>query len=395
MIFTNLNTMALTYSDVCLVPALNKHSRKDADITLHTNPALNMPSYASPIFMSPMITVTSKKMIQYMANNNMFTAVHRFFPNADEQVKFVLSSVHHEDTYTKSTYNKALGVFSDWRNKFPNTVWFGVGSIKKHKNHIHTLITKYRISNFIVDLGHGHQYECADTVTYIQETCKQEKITPRIIAGNVATAEGAVFLAELGIHGIRVGIASGQACSTYIKTGFGLPMVTSIMEVREALNSLKNEPPLLIADGGIREAGDVAIAIAVGADAVMCGKLLSATSFADGKTYTKELRSCVVDCEVYYKEYYGMASREVMLSELSKSNEPNKEVRSVEGAAGLIRYLGDTEAVIAKLHENLKSSQTMAGTNNWKDFQNNVHVRRISTEAYREKMINLDTVLAV
>jgi IMP dehydrogenase len=340
----------LSFDDITLVPSYSGlDSRNDASIHLEACGEV----YQSPIIPSAMISTSSCKMLRYChQRRGMLVTVHRYFDDVHAQINHAQKS--------------GLG-FHD--------VFFAVGSTKKHKKWIDTLLT-LGIEKFHVDMAHGDSMHCTETIRYIRRNCPNAKI----MAGNVATGEGFARLEDAGANLIRCGVASGSICSTALNTGFGLPIVTTLMECSEICQQAK-----IIADGGVRTAGDIAKAIAVGAHFVMVGKLLASTSYADGATFDKNLEYCDNKDEIMYKEYCGMAS----LTARKCASHQSTNV-SIEGVEGLVRYTGETPDVLDRLESNLRASLSYCGARNWSSFRGLVEIRGMSLASQVEKQTHLD-----
>ena len=171
------------------------------------------------------------------------------------------------------------------------------------------------------------------------------------MAGNVATYAGADYLANCGADIIKVGIGGGSVCSTRIKTGFGIPMITSIQECSKVDRSL-------VADGGIRTAGDIVKALAFGADFIMIGGMLSGTRPTPGPVITNAAGKKV-------KAYRGMASREAQEDFMGGMS----EWKTAEGVATEVTYREDEEAIIGDIMGGLRSGMTYGGAATIKELQ--------------------------
>merc|ERR1712137_1015351 len=155
------------------------------------------------------------------------------------------------------------------------------------------LLVEAGVDVLLIDTSHGHSQGVIDRVKTVRETYPELQI----IAGNVATAEGALALADAGADGIKVGIGPGSICTTRIVTGCGVPQITAISDAVEAL---KDRDIPVIADGGIRFSGDIAKALVAGASCIMVGSMLAGTEEAPGEVELYQGR--------YYKSYRGMGS---------------------------------------------------------------------------------------
>jgi IMP dehydrogenase len=204
----------------------------------------------------------------------------------------------------------------------------------------------------LIDVAHGHHKNVKDMIKWI----KSNHINIDVIAGSVATYKGTEDLINWGADAIRVGVGNGSMCTTRIETGFGVPSVTAIEEACGA--AFKSGDVPIIADGGIRSAGDIAKAIAVGADSVMLGSLLAGTVEAPGSILEKGNH--------LYKRYRGSASLE------TKSTH-GLSARNVEGESTTIPFKGGVKFIIMKLQDGLRSALSYSGSDNIFDFQINAH----------------------
>ena len=204
---------------------------------------------------------------------------------------------------------------------------------------------------FVIDSAHGHSKNVLDTIKLVREHFPDVEI----IGGNVATPEGAQALVEAGADAIKVGMGPGSICTTRIIAGIGVPQITAIMTIREAL---VGKGVSLIADGGIRFSGDIAKAIAAGADSVMMGGLFAGTEEAPGEVELFQGRS--------FKTYRGMGSIGAMTDRKEASNrylqddvDPEKLVP--EGIEGRVPYKGLVISVIDQLIGGVRQSMGYVG----------------------------------
>lgn len=204
----------------------------------------------------------------------------------------------------------------------------------------------------VVDTSHGHSQEVIKRITQI----KQRFPELQLIGGNVATAAGALALVEAGVDAVKVGIGPGSICTTRIVTGVGVPQVTAVANVAEAL---KDTGVTIISDGGIRFSGDIAKAIAAGAHVVMIGSLLAGTEEAPGEVELYQGRS--------YKAYRGMGSLGAMTKTHGSSDRYFQSLDSgaaklvPEGIEGRVPYKGPMSAIIFQLKGGIRSSMGLTG----------------------------------
>ncbi len=205
----------------------------------------------------------------------------------------------------------------------------------------------------IVDTAHGHSQDVLDKVKWIKNNFPKTEV----IGGNIATADAAKALIGVGADGVKVGIGPGSICTTRIVAGVGVPQITAINDVADALRK-KGIP--FIADGGIRYSGDIAKAIAAGAYSVMLGSIFAGTEEAPGEVELYQGRS--------YKSYRGMGSIGAMqkgsTDRYFQDSENNSEKLIPEGIEGRVPYKGSVSNVIHQLMGGLKASMGYVGVGN-------------------------------
>lgn len=204
----------------------------------------------------------------------------------------------------------------------------------------------------LIDTSHGHSQGVIDRVTETRNAFPDVQI----IAGNVATAEGALALADAGVDAVKVGIGPGSICTTRIVTGCGVPQITAVADAVEALEG-RDIP--VIADGGIRFSGDIAKALVAGASCVMVGSMLAGTEEAPGEVELYQGR--------YYKSYRGMGSLGAMNQSHGSSDryfqDSNKEEKLVpEGIEGRVAYKGPISTIIHQQMGGLRSAMGLTGS---------------------------------
>lgn len=231
----------------------------------------------------------------------------------------------------------------------------------------------------VVDTAHGHSQKVLETVTWI----KKQYPDVQLMAGNVATADGALALVKAGADAVKVGMGPGSICTTRVVAGVGIPQITAIANVAAAV-AKKNIP--VIADGGIRFSGDVCKAIAAGAHAVMIGGLFAGTEEAPGEVVLFQGRS--------YKAYRGMGSVGAM-SEVHGSvdryfQEKQAEVGKLvpEGIEGRVPYKGPLKSVIYQLIGGLRSSMGYTGCMTVEEMQKEAKFVRITNAGMRESHVH-------
>lgn len=230
---------------------------------------------------------------------------------------------------------------------------------------------------FVVDSAHGHTKNVMDTIKKI----KQEYKNIDVIGGNVATPEGALALKEAGADAVKVGMGPGSICTTRIIAGIGVPQITAIMTIKEALNG---SDVAIIADGGIRYSGDISKAIAAGADTVMLGSLFAGTEEAPGEVELFQGRS--------FKTYRGMGSLGAM-SERQDTNryfqeDVDSEKLVPEGIEGRVPYKGWVENVINQLTGGVRQSMGYVGCKTIKLMQNESQFVEITNAGMAESHVH-------
>lgn len=327
------NKTALQFDDILLVPQYsNISSRSEIDIDMS---GLNL-----PIIAAPMDTVCEHKMASIMAENGGLGIIHRYMDKAEQLIEvqraggrcgIAIASI---DVFETQYINDALDL--------------GV---------------KY----FCIDTANGHNKSAIEAVRFLRNMVPDYV---HIIAGNVATAEGYKALANAGANSVRVGIGGGSVCTTRIVTGHGIPTLQSIIDCYEASTSMIN-PPLIIADGGIRNSGDIVKAFAAGADWVMLGSMLSATSATPGEI--------VVEGDHKYKRFRGMASQEAQ-------KDWRGYVSVAEGASTLVKYKGDTQEIIDQIIGGIKSGCSYTGVDKLSDLRDSAMYVEVSGNTHKENI---------
>ena len=230
---------------------------------------------------------------------------------------------------------------------------------------------------FVIDSAHGHSKNVIDTIQMI----KKEFPNIDLIAGNVATSEGAVELEKAGADAIKVGMGPGSICTTRIIAGIGVPQITAILEIKEAL---KGKDVGIIADGGIRFSGDIAKAIGAGADSVMLGGLFAGTEEAPGKVELFQGRS--------FKTYRGMGS----IGAITERQDANRYMQEdsdteklvPEGIEGRVPYKGLVINVINQLIGGLRQSMGYIGCKTIQDIHNKSEFIEITNAGMTESHVH-------
>jgi len=239
------------------------------------------------------------------------------------------------------------------------------------------LLVEAGVDVVVVDTAHGHSQGVLDRVRWVKKNFPQVEV----IGGNIATADAARALVDCGADGVKVGIGPGSICTTRIVAGVGVPQITAIHNVSEAL---KGTGVPMIADGGIRYSGDIAKAIAAGADTVMLGGLLAGTEEAPGEVELFQGRS--------YKSYRGMGSLGAMQAGSSdryfQENNANVDKYVPEGIEGRVPYKGSVLAVIHQLMGGVRSSMGYLGCATIAEMHERAGFVEITSAGMRESHVH-------
>jgi IMP dehydrogenase len=233
----------------------------------------------------------------------------------------------------------------------------------------------------VVDTAHGHSRRVLDAVTRI----KRMSNAVQVVAGNIATAEGAKALIDAGADSIKVGIGPGSICTTRVVAGVGVPQLTAIMDAVDVARQT-NTP--VIADGGIKYSGDLAKALAAGADCAMVGSLLAGTDETPGEVFLYQGRS--------YKTYRGMGSVGAM-ARGSADRYFQQEIKDTlklvpEGVEGQVPYKGPVANVVHQLVGGLRAAMGYVGAKDLAEFHNKAEFARISGAGLRESHVHDVTI---
>lgn len=315
----------LSFDDVLLVPqegSLTKREEADISTRLVGDVPLDI-----PIISAPMESVTGSDMATAMLNLGAYAILHRN------------SSIDQQYVTFKETWNNtgiSLGV-NEGLDRF-NALHDGGARV------------------FCVDVAHAHHQAIGKFIEQLRNSQRE----CYIIAGNVATAEGACFLANLGVDGVKVGIGPGAACTTRAVTGFGVPQLTAILRVANAFEDYGEERPTLIADGGIKNSGDIVKALAAGADSVMLGRLLAGANESPLPGH-----------------YWGMASKRV------------NNHRAPEGVEGVVPLTGPVEDTIKELAWGIRSGISYGGGSSIQDLRDNAEFILVSQSSQAESGVRI------
>lgn len=328
-------TQSLTFDDVLLKPGYTGFLRTDIQMATQLTKNIKL---KIPLVSAPMDTVTESELAIALAKCGGIGIIHRNL-TIEAQTKEVAKV-------------KKLNLL----------VGAAIGSSPGYEARVEALI-KVGVDVIVVDSAHGFSKFVIDTVKHIKKHFSVE-----VIAGNVATSEGAEALIEAGVDGLRVGMGPGAICTTRIISGMGVPQLTAIMDAAKVAH--QHGVPI-IADGGINYSGDITKALAAGASTVMMGRLFAATEEAPGETVRikksdvpARFKSIIGSEDDYiFKTYRGMGS----LGAMQKGKEVNSEdefhgksftskaLLVAEGVEGLVPCSGPVEQVMGLILEGVRS----------------------------------------
>ncbi len=236
------------------------------------------------------------------------------------------------------------------------------------------LLVEAGVDVIVIDTAHGHSAGVIEAVRWLKKNYPDSQV----IAGNVATGDGAIALVEAGVDGVKVGIGPGSICTTRIVTGIGVPQITAVANVAEALK--KSNIPV-ISDGGIRYSGDIAKVLATGANSVMIGSLFAGTEEAPGEVELFQGRS--------YKSYRGMGSMGAMTQRYSSSDRYFQESSEIEklvpeGIEGRVPYKGPMSAIIHQMLGGVRAAMGYTGCGDMNEFRTKPEFLRVTAAGMRE-----------
>ena len=307
---------SVSYDDVLLVPQYSDiRSRSDIDISIDLGKGLRL---GLPVISSPMDTVSEAEMAVAMSAHGGVAIVHRY--NTAEKQARMISIALEKNRDENMLIGAAIGITDDFLNR--------------------AAILKAIGTDFVcVDVAHGHHVLMEEALKTLRYKFGDDM---HIMAGNVATLEGINDLADWGADSVRCNIGGGSICSTRIQTGHGMPGLQTIFECAKTDRDVK-----IIADGGIKNSGDIVKALAAGADAVMCGSLFAGTNEAPGKVIEDKDGN-------RWKLYRGMASKEAQIGWRGKYS-------SHEGISTTIPYRGPVSKILEDIERGIRSGFSYSG----------------------------------
>jgi IMP dehydrogenase len=313
----------LTYDDVLLVPRYSDiRSRKEIDTTNSLDKNIDL---RLPVIASPMDTVSGFQMASIMSKMGALAVIHRYMDVA-----------------------KQVEIVSDLKSETGSIIAAAIGTGRENVLRA-TCLVQAGVDVLCVDVAHGHHVAVKEIIEDLRSLSSFDNV--HIMAGNVATPEAIEDLAKWGADSIRIGIGGGSICSTRIQTGHGVPTLQSVMDCANLADACGVK---IIADGGIRNSGDIVKSYAAGADFVMIGSLLAGTTEAPGRIITMGDRK--------YKEYRGMASAEAQMDWRGRT-------ASLEGVSSMIPYKGPVVPILEQIENGIRSGFSYSGARTFGEFQ--------------------------
>ena len=339
---------ALTFDDVLLVPGYSETHPNSIDLSTRLTKGIKL---NIPLISAAMDTVTESRLAIAIARMGGVGVIHKNL-SIEEQCLEIKKVKTQE---TPSTSKEVEHHSSNFDQRGRLLVGAALGVSPELMERAEALVS-HEVDFFCLDSSHGHSL---GVIQSIKDLKKRFPSVP-LLAGNVATYEGAKALIEAGADCIKIGIGPGSICTTRIVTGAGMPQLTAIAEASRACRE-KQIP--CIADGGIKCSGDISKAIAAGADSVMLGGLFAGTEESPGDTITFEGRT--------YKSYRGMGSLAAMKAgSKDRYFQENADLNKLvpEGIEGQVPFKGKLEDVVIQLVGGLRAGMGLSGSSNVQDF---------------------------
>ncbi|MCL4113044.1 UNVERIFIED_CONTAM: hypothetical protein GTU68_049966 [Idotea baltica] len=397
---------ALTFDDVLLIPAHSTVLPNEVDLktSLTKKITLNI-----PLLSAAMDTVTEAKLAIAIAQEGGLGIVHKNM-TIEAQAKVISAVKRFENGIIKdpvttsadtsiaevmalTAKHKISGLITvkdiQQSTDFPSAckdrhgslrVGAAVGTGHNTEQRVAALV-KAGVDVIIVDTAHGHSQGVLNRIKWVKDTYPDLQV----IGGNIATGAAALALVEAGADAVKVGIGPGSICTTRMIAGVGVPQITAIMNVADALKG-KGIP--LIADGGIRYSGDIAKALAAGANCVMLGSMFAGTDEAPGDTIIYQGRS--------YKSYRGMGSLAAMADGSSdryfQESENAADKLVPEGIEGQVPYKGKLGPIIHQLNGGIRSSMGYVGCKDIEEMRSKPEFVRITGAGMKESHVHDVTI---
>ena len=340
---------ALTFDDVLLLPKYSNVLPSNTDINISLTKKISL---KVPFLTSAMDTVTESKMAIAVSKEGGLGIIHRNL------------EIKKQSQEVKKVKDKKLFVGA------------AIGTNKEDFDRAKSLVNS-GVDLIVIDTAHGHSEKVLKTLTKLKKNIKKIPVC----VGNIATGDAAKKLYNAGADMIKVGIGPGSICTTRMVAGIGVPQISAIMDVKRAL-SKKNIK--IISDGGIKFSGDIAKALAAGADAIMMGSIFAGTDESPGKKFKFKGK--------FYKQYRGMGSIGAMsagsASRYFQKKHKDKSKFVPEGVEGRVEYKGKVSKIIYQLQGGLRSSMGYIGAKDLKEINKKAKFVKITKAGFYESMVH-------
>ena len=340
---------SLTFDDILMLPRYSNVLPAETNISLNLTKKIEL---KVPFLSSAMDTVTESNMAIAMANAGGIGIIHRNLniKNQSKEVKKVKKK--------KLLVGAAIGTNFEDFERARSLIGSGVDLI-------------------VIDTAHGHSEKVLKVLSRLKKI--NNKIP--ICVGNIATGEAAKRLYNCGADIIKVGIGPGSICTTRMVAGIGVPQISAIMDVKKVMKKNKIK---IISDGGIKFSGDIAKALAAGADAIMMGSIFAGTDESPGKKFKIKGKT--------YKQYRGMGSIGAMSSGSAnryfQKNHKDKSKFVPEGVEGRVEYKGSVSKIIYQLQGGLRSSMGYIGAKKLSEITKKAKFVKIIKAGFYESMVH-------
>ena len=340
---------ALTFDDVLMLPRYSNVLPKETSISLSLTKNISL---KVPFLSSAMDTVTESKMAIAIAKEGGIGVIHRNLKITEQS----------EEIKKVKRKNLLVGA--------------AIGTNTEDLDRARLLLNN-GVDLLVIDTAHGHSSKVLSVLSKLKKINKKVAVC----VGNIATSEAAKELYNSGADIIKVGIGPGSICTTRMVAGIGVPQISAILEVKKAL---KKKNIKIISDGGIKFSGDIAKALAAGADAIMMGSIFAGTNESPGKKYKFKGK--------IYKQYRGMGSIGAMSSGSAnryfQKNYKDKSKFVPEGVEGRVEYKGSVSKIIYQLKGGLRSSMGYIGAKNLDAIQKKAKFIKITKAGFYESMVH-------
>ena len=340
---------SLTFDDVLMLPRYSSVLPSNTDISLRLAENIFL---KAPFLSSAMDTVTESKMALAIGKEGGIGVIHR-------NLSIQKQSIEIKKVKKK---NRLVGA--------------AVGTNQEDLDRTKSLIDS-GVDLIVIDTAHGHSKKVLNTLTELKKIAGNIPIC----VGNIATGDAAKRLYNSGADIIKVGIGPGSICTTRMVAGIGVPQISAIMDVKKALRKKKIK---IISDGGIKFSGDIAKALAAGADAIMMGSIFAGTDESPGTKFKNNGR--------VFKKYRGMGSIGAMsagsANRYFQNKHSDKSKFVAEGVEGRVEYKGKVSKIIYQLQGGLRSSMGYIGAKNLSEITKQAKFIKITKAGFYESMVH-------